>query len=377
MKKTCVTLALLASAGLTAAASAQIKLIQLANIDVSGAVTVGDANRIGTNVSTVAWNGSQLFIGGLNGSGASLTTGLREVVNPLSAPTLGPLFGARATNSTRGHTSLSIRGNELYAAWDNGAAALGGVSRWDTTSTGAAQWQANIRGGGTDFDPLFNVSAGASGNIGMALLGSGRRQLLNAASGAVIYSGGGANAGFIFNNAPIGASVPPGSNHRDIAFNSTNGDTFARVANSIVRQTRTGENTAINNSGTSIFENYGVGGQAAAANVNMQNIAFGYVNTDGILGTLFFNDRPASASASIQTAVKAVSPSGAPVSIDWGSFNVTSATSAFDFSWDQATNTLAISDFSNSRVYIFSVVPTPASAGLLGLGGLVALRRRR
>lgn len=377
MKNVPVKLAVLAVAGLTAAASGQITLQQIANIDVSGAVTVGDPNRIGTNVSTVAWNGSRLFIGGLNGSGAALNTGLREVVNPLGSPSLGPIFGTRNTNSTRGHTSLSIRGDELYAAWDNGAAVVGGMARWDANNTAAAVWQANVRGGGTDFDPGFAGSAPSAGNIGMALLGSGRRQLLNSGTGAAIYTGGGATAGFIFNNAPIGASVSPGSNHRDLAFDAISGDTFVRVANSVVRQTRTGENTAINNSGTSIFENYGVGGQTTAANTNLQSIAFGYVNTDGIGKALFFNDRPTSASGSIQSVVKAISPSGAPISINWGSFNVTSATSAFDFSWNQADNTLAVSDFSNSRVYIFRVVPTPGAAALLGLGGLVALRRRR
>jgi MYXO-CTERM domain-containing protein len=373
-----VIVGLLAVAGATGAALGQVKLQLLANIDVSGAVAVGSPDRIGTNVAAVAWNGARLFIAGLNGSGAVLDTGIMEVQNPLSSPALGTRFATRSTNSSRGHTSLSIRGDELYAAWDNGAAALGGMARWDTNNTAAAVWQANIRGGGTDFDPGFAGSSPSAGNIGMALLGSGRRQLLDAGTGAAIYTGGGATAGFIFNNSPIGASVSPGSNHRDIAFNPANGDTFVRVANSIVRQTRTGDNSAINNTGQVIFENYGSGGQPTAANVNMQNIAFGYVNTDALGAMLFFNDRPATnTSGSITSTVKAVQLDGTPVSLDFGSFNITSTTGAFDFSWDQATNTLAISDFSNSRVYIFSVVPTPGAAALLGLGGLAALRRRR
>jgi hypothetical protein len=49
----------------------------------------------------------------------------------------------------------------------------------------------------------------------------------------------------------------------------------------------------------------------------------------------------------------------------------------YDFSWDRASGTLAVSDFSGGFVYIFSVVPAPSSAVLLGLGGLVAARRRR
>lgn len=378
-----VLLSTLLVAGLAAAASGQtIRLNLLANVDVSGAVAVGSPDRIGTNVSAVAWDGSRLFIGGLNGSGASLATGLMEVNNPLSGtPTLGPRFGTRTTNSTRGHTSMSISGNGLIAAWDNGAAALGGMARWNTAGTldGAATavWQANIRGGGTDFDPGFAGSSPSAGNIGMALLGSGRRQLLNAGTGAVIYSGSAPTAGFIFNNAPIGSSVSPGSNHRDLAFDAITGDTFVRVANSVVRQTRTGENSAINTSGFSIFENF-AGNQAAAANVNLQTIAFGNIATNDLGKVLFFNDRAISAtSGNITSIVRAIGVDGSARTLDFGGFSISTVTGAYDFSWNQATNTLAISDFSNSRVYIFSVVPTPGAAGLLALAGLAATRRRR
>ncbi len=370
-----VIVGLLAVAGATGAALGQVKLQLLANIDVSGAVAVGSPDRIGTNVAAVAWNGARLFIAGLNGSGAALDTGIMEVQNPLSSPALGSRFATRSTNASRGHTSMTLSGTSLFAGWDNGAAVVGGYAAWDIDNTASALWQANYRGGGTDIDPGFAGSSPSAGNLGVAVLGSGRRQLLNATTGAVIYSG--AN-GFIFNNNPSGASVAPGSNHRDIAFNPANGDTFVRVANSIVRQTRTGDNSAINNNGQVIFENYGSGGQGTAANVSMQNIAFGYVNTDALGAMLFFNDRPATnTSGSISSTVKAVQLDGTPVSLDFGSFNITSTTGAFDFSWDQATNTLAISDFSNSRVYIFSVVPTPGAAAILGLGGLAALRRRR
>jgi hypothetical protein len=377
MKK--VIVGLLAVAGLAGAAQAQIRMVQLANIDVFGAVDASTpANRIGTNVSAVAWNGSRLFIAGNNNGGGNLNTGIAEVLNPLSSPSISAPFALRSTASTRGHVSLSLKGNSLFAGWDNGAAALGGFAAWDTNSTASATWQANLRGAGTSIDPGFGgVSTPSSGNLGIALLGSGRRQLLNASTGAVIYSGGGGNAGFIFNNAPTGASTPPGSNHRDLAFDTDTGDVYARVANSIVRQLRTGENSGANASGVSIFENYGSGGQTVAANTNQQNIAFGYVNTNNIGKALFFNDRPVNGAGTVASAVKAINPNGGSLTIDWGSFNASSSTSAFDFSFDQATNTLAISDFSNSRVYIFQVVPTPGAAALIGVGGLVALRRRR
>ena len=49
---------------------------------------------------------------------------------------------------------------------------------------------------------------------------------------------------------------------------------------------------------------------------------------------------------------------------------------AYDFSFDAATQTLAISDFANRQVHIFAV-PAPGAAVLLGLAGLAAARRRR
>jgi len=376
-------LSMLAVAGLASVAGAQtIRMNLLANIDVSSAVAPTSPDRIGSNVSTVAWDGNRLFIGGLNATGGTANTGLMEVVNPLSGtPTLGARFGTRSTANTRGHTSMSITGNTLVAGWDNGAAAVGGMARWDTAGTldgvAVAAWQANVRGGGTDFDPGFAGSSPSAGNIGMALLGSGRRQLLNVATGAAIYTGGGATAGFIFNNSPIGASVSPGSNHRDLAFDSLNGDTFVRVSNSIVKQTRTGENTGANATGLSLFENY-AGSQVTAANVNLQTIGFGFISTDDLGKTLFFNDRPTSAtSGNITSIVRAIGVDGSARTLDFGSFSITSGTGAYDFSWNQATNTLAISDFSNSRVYIFSTVPTPGAATMLGLFGVALLRRRR
>ena len=92
---------------------------------------------------------------------------------------------------------------------------------------------------------------------------------------------------------------------------------------------------------------------------------------------LVFNDRPTSQSASFTSAIKAIDTNGVAQSINFNGFNITSSTSAFDFSYDAVSRTLAVSDFSNSNVYIFSVVPAPSALALMGLGGLVAGRRRR
>ena len=48
----------------------------------------------------------------------------------------------------------------------------------------------------------------------------------------------------------------------------------------------------------------------------------------------------------------------------------------YDFAYDIETRVLAVSDLGSGHVYFFAV-PEPASAALLGLGGLAALRRRQ
>lgn len=362
--------ALAALAGAASAADIELSLIR--QISLTGVVDPASTNRIGTNVSGVAWNGSKLYVAGFNQSGAALTTGIVEINDPLGTPSFGSRFGALTTNNLRGYSGLAISGGRLAAGWDNGAAAAGGYTTWDTASNGAVATK-NLRGfTGPAFDPGFLGSAPSAGNVAYSNTGSGRRGIFDTNSGADIYALG---AGMIWNSNPAGASPAPGTNNRDLVFDAATGDIYGRTANAIVRGIRSGDNSISNAGGTAIYVNYGVGGQATAANTNQQNLAF--IDLGGLGSFLLFNDRPTSQSAAFTSAVKAITPTGAASTINFNGFNITSSTSAFDFSYDAASRTLAVSDFSNSNVYLFSVVPAPASLGVLGLAGVMAGRRRR
>ncbi|MFZ4573893.1 MAG: PEP-CTERM sorting domain-containing protein [Phycisphaerales bacterium] len=361
------------TAGLAGTAfGADIELTLLRQLNVSGAVASTNPERIGSNVSAVAWNGSKLYIGGFNQSGAAISTGIAEISDPLGAATIGPRFGGLSTPNLRGFSGLAIQGNRLAAGCDTGAAVAGGYATFDTGSN-ASVASKNLRGfTGPAFDPGFAGSAPSAGNVAFSGTGSGRRGVFNTDTGADIYALG---AGMIWNSNPAGASPAPGTNNRDLAFDPTSGDIYGRSANAIIKGVRSGDNSISNAGGTAIFVNYGAGGQGTAANTNQQNLAFMDLGSFGRF--LVFNDRPTSVSAGFTSAVKVIDTNGVAQTVGFNGFNVTSSTSAFDFSFDAASRTLAVSDFSNSNVYIFSVVPAPSALALMGLGGLVAGRRRR
>lgn len=362
--------ALAAMAG--AASAADLELNLLRQINVSGAVASTNPERIGSNVSAVAWNGSKLYIGGFNQSGGAISTGIAEISDPLGAATIGPRFGGLSTPNLRGFSGLAIQGNRLAAGCDTGAAVAGGYATFDTAANTAVASK-NLRGfTGPAFDPGFAGSAPSAGNVAFSGTGSGRRGVFNTDTGADIYALG---AGMIWNNNPAGATPAPGTNNRDIAFDSFTGDIYGRAANAIIKGVRSGDNSISNAGGTAIYVNYGAGGQGTASNTNQQNLSLMDLGSLGKF--VIFNDRPTSQSASFTSAIKAIDTNGVAQSINFNGFNITSSTSAFDFSYDAVSRTLAVSDFSNSNVYIFSVVPAPSALALMGLGGLVAGRRRR
>ena len=362
--------AMMGVAGLAASATAGLQLSLLKTINLSGAVDPASPSRLGTNINAVAWTGGQLYVGGWNGSGAALSVGFSEILTPLTTPTQGARLGTLTAPSGRGYTGMATQGGVLAASADTGAAIAGGYSAWNT-ATNTNRFNATLRGfTGPAFDPGFAGSAPSAGNIAYSSTGSGRRGVLNNADGSIIYSLGGANAGLIWNN--IAPPTGPGSNNRDLAFDPATGDVYGRAGNAIIKAPRTGENSA--GAQSLIFVNYGSGGQVVASNTNSQNLAF--MNRLGG-NVILFNDRPAGATTgSITGTVKAIDTAGVVQTINWGGFDISSGTGAFDFSYDAATDTVAVADYSNSNVYIFAV-PAPAGAAVLALGGLMAARRRR
>lgn len=363
------TVAILAVAGIAGAASAQVQLDLRAVVDLSSISNVNTG--IGTNPSAVAWNGTDAWVAGYNSSGATNSTAVVRVSNVLSAPAFGARFGAFATANNRGITSLAIQGDRLAVGLDNGAGSGDSVRQFSASAETltwrigdpAAGNDSTRRGNGVGFDPGFN---GGGTNQGVAYLsiGGGRRHLLNTTTGQYIN---GQNAGAIINFAPTATTW------RDLAFDPATGDLYTREANRIGRAVRSGDNAFTGSASTAI------GGLTAVTTVDSQNIAFVNSSTAGNL--LIVNDRTVvNPGQAFGTVVRAFTTTGTSVPLQFllngSAWSAPTGNGAYDFSYDAATNSLAVVDFANRNLYIFQI-PTPGAAALLGLGSLAAFRRRR
>jgi hypothetical protein len=241
----------------------------------------------------------------------------------------------------------------LAAAFDNGGASANGIAAYDLN--GNQLWGKNARGGsGVGFDPGFG---GVDSGVAWTTFGSGRRALQDTATGADIYTTG------------DGMIITPGGGTfwRDMDF-ASNGDMVARRANDVVLLSRTGGNSG----NPSLLVDNGEN----AAFVAGQNVS--YVESADYGNFVIYNDRSVtSLGQAAADVLKVVDLAGNELSLNlYGGGMLADGSGYYDFSYDAASGTLAILDFSNREVRIYQV-PAPAGAALLGLGGLVAVRRRR
>jgi hypothetical protein len=350
-----LVIGMIATAGLATAASAdQVNLKQIGSIEMTAAMFSADS-AAGQTASAIAWNGTDLFVAGYqNGASNTGTTGIIKISDALGAASVGAAFGVNATPGSRGYSGLDISGGMLAAAFDDGAVDAQGITAWDMS--GNQLWAKSARGGsGVGFDPGFN---GADAGVAWTTFGSGRRALQDAATGADIYT------------TADGMIITPdfqGSFWRDMDF-ASNGDMVARRSNDVVLLNRTGGNSG---SASLLVENNENG-----AFVNGQNVS--YVESGTYGDFVIYNDRAStSLGQSSGDVLKAVRADGSVITLNFfGGPAFDLGNGYYDFSYDAATDTLAILDFINRQVYIFSV-PAPGAAAVLGLGGLVATRRRR
>lgn len=362
------TVAILAVAGIAGAATAQVQLDLRAVVDLSSISNVNTG--IGTNPSAVVWNGTDAWVAGYNSSGAAANTGIIRVSNVLSSPSFGTRFGALSTPNSRGITGLALQGDRLAVSLDTGAGSGDSVRQFSTTSE-SLNWRigdatagndSTRRGNGVAFDPGFN-GAGPNQGVAYMSIGSGRRHLLNTTTGQYIN---GQNAGAIVNFATVSTTW------RDMAYDPATGDLYTREANRIGRAVRNGDNSYAGGSTL-------IGGLATAIAIDTQNIAFVNSGTAGNL--LIVNNRTvATGGQAFTSVVQGFTTTGTAVPLQFllngSAWSAPAGNGAYDFSFDAATNSLAVVDFANRSLYVFQI-PTPGAAALLGLGSLVAFRRRR
>lgn len=317
---------------------------------------------IGSNPSAVAWDRGQLYVAGFNNSGAAADTGIVEVTNAgatgLVFAALSDAFGEVAgTPVSRGYSGLDLVDGVLAAAHDPGSAFPNGIQAFDA-GTNTLTWAKNARGGsGVGHDPGFS---GVDSGVAWLTFGSGRRPLQDTTTGADIYTTG---DGMIVTDFG-------GSFWRDLDFDASTGDLYARRANDVLKTTRTGGNSGAVSVIVDTNEN--------APFVNGQNIDFMATSEFGDL--VIYNDRTGGGSGqSFASVVNVIDSSGAAVPASFLSLTggFADGNGYYDFDFDAASQTLAVLDFNNRNVHIFQVVPEPSAAVLTLVAGLgLAVRRR-
>jgi hypothetical protein len=371
-------------------AEAQIFFDEVARFNL-GTTT---ANPYGTNPTSIAWSSGKLYVAGYT-TIAGGTTAIVEVTNPtatgLVTATFSAPFGSGTTASTRGYTGLYLKDGYLGASYDGGANEAKALQGFDA-ATNTFLW--NLSASGTNaslvgasramarigYDPGFNANPAQGSGFSWINQGSGRRPTNRIDTGVPEYLLSGsapanpsAALGYIFNN---GAAS---TNWRAMAFDPATGDFYGITNNQVVKAVRDGANTIVGATTPVIVA------QSAANNV-VTNLAY----LDGITAVganpyagnaLVFNDRASAANGQAWTSViKVTTTSGSAVTPTWNFLApVNTGNGAYDFSWDAATETLAVMDFSNRTVSIFAV-PEPSTWAMLviggGVGGLATLRRR-
>lgn len=397
-------------------AQATIGLYELARFDLSLTSNGSNAQFIGSNPIAVGWNGSKLYVAGNNGGASTVNTSIIEITNAATVmsnlaanggfvtPTYSSPFGTFSTTTQNGYRGLSMKGNLLAAAWDPGSNNVNGIQMFDA-STNTRTWNLTATGtnasnvgttrgmAGPDFDPGYLGNSGSGSGLGWFTQGVGRRLLNDSTSGTTMYSAtanvptGAAQGGIINTN-------PTSTTWRDMAFDPATGDFYTRNQVGVARANRTGANSFVGptsnvagqsdyiyiNSGSATSNNVGINIGFMNAVVSSNFNAFSNTYSGDLL---VFNDRASTAAGQSWTnVIKFTTTSGSAITPNYTFLsNPATSTAAYDFEWDSTTQTLAVLDYSNRNVSIFSTaVPEPSTWAML-VGGALAcggagLRRR-
>ena len=371
-----------------------VGLYELARFSLNSTSNAANPEFIGSNPYAVAWNGTQLFVAGVNNSGATANTAIVEVTNAsgvtsgtvsgIATPTYSSSFGLLSTGaSSLGYRGLALSNGLLAAAWDNNANSASSYQLFDA-STKALNWNMsvsgiNIRGWAVAFDPGYQGNPAQGGGFAFVNTGSGRRQLNNVADGTNVYN---SSNGMLINNSSLQ------STWRDMAFDPATGDVYMKATNLVTKTVRNGANLTFTNSAAP--ESVVLVNQTTTTNIGstlgfMSGILPSTVGefTNAYSGDLVvYNSTAAPLATNWPDAIKFVDTSGTAVTANWSFISTppTSASSIYDFAWDPSTQTLAVLDYTNRNVSVFSTaVPEPTTWALLGTvgitAGLAALRR--
>lgn len=366
MKKHGLLAAVAAVALATSAQAAALYNIATVNLNATFTSTSGTGNQPGA----VAWDGSSLFVAGYNNSGATGTVGIVPITNVLTTPVIGSTFGSAAsTVNGRGYVSADVRGGSVVFGLDSGTTSTSAISSYSTSTPATPTLNFSKAPAGRPHavavDPI--AGTGNTTNVSSVFQGSSSLRRDNIISGTA-------------DGNVAAPSTLLGTAYRDLDFNDANGDVYFRVNNLVAR--------AIRSTATS-FTAAGITTIASPTTANNPGQNLAYLNSFPGGDLVIYNDRAATGTTqAFATVVRAVTPTGTAEPLTFSNadgsaaFTAANGTAWYDFSWDSASQTLAISDFSNRQVYIFAaapaVVPEPTGALLaLPAAAMIASRRRR
>lgn len=399
---------------LPAHAQATIGLYELGRFDLGLTSNGSNAQFIGSNPIAVGWNGSKLYVAGYNGSATTATTSIIEITNAASVtnytaggfvtPTYSSTFGGLSSSTQRGYTGLSMKGSQLAASYDSGSNSVNGIQMFNA-STNTQAWNLTASGtntsnvgttrgmAGPDFDPGYLGNSGSGSGLGWTTQGVGRRLLNDATSGTTMYSNTlnvptGAAQGMIINTNPVSTTW------RDMAFDPATGDLYTRNGVGVTRTNRTAANADIGPTSSVVGQSDYIYINSGSLTSNNVGINIGFMNavqaatyqgfTNPYSGDLLvFNDRGSTAAGQSWTnVIKFTTTSGSSITPTYTFLaNPLTSTGAYDFEWDSTTQTLAVLDYTNRTVSLFSTaVPEPSTWAMLVTGvvacGGAGLRRR-
>jgi hypothetical protein len=389
MKAVC-TMALLAGlAAGQAQAQTTLYLVNTQNLDPI-CDSLNPTFYVGSNPSAIALVGDRLIVGGYDNANNTILCQLVTISNIFGTRAFA-VFNGQGFNHPvfRGYTGMHYRpGAGLLVSRDTGSGSDGSLKLFDidtqvnpilrASSTGSlrggcgASWDAGNDGLGYTYTDAQGATV--TGPVAVALDWSQTAPLKLGPAGldpnrldytsTVFEYDGGANG----NNLRLDFTGLSGTFWRDVRVHPTNGTYAARANNDLVIGTRPNDNFNF------VQQVLVDGGDAPFVQTQNVEIVSGAVGGDFVIYNSSVNTSAGQAFANVVKAVDMdgtprtvafVNPDGSPVSFPAG-------ISWYDFSWDAANNRLAIMDFTNRTVWIFSdTQPTTPCAADFNEDGFV------